>query len=80
MHAPVDRRGSDAGIEAGLTARAADPALEITLLIADRYPNCSICGIPSPHTTRRPPVQQLDPAVHATSPPTIHRLSSIDDE
>jgi NADPH-dependent 2,4-dienoyl-CoA reductase/sulfur reductase-like enzyme len=38
--------GSDAGIEAGLRAREVDPASEVTLLVADRYPNFSICGIP----------------------------------
>lgn len=38
--------GSDAGIEAGLTARALDPSAEVTLMVADRYPNYSICGIP----------------------------------
>ena len=38
--------GSDAGISAGLRARELDPAVEITLLVADRYPNFSICDIP----------------------------------
>ncbi|MBE1565945.1 FAD-dependent oxidoreductase [Nonomuraea africana] len=38
--------GSDAGIEAGLAARSMDPGMDVTLLVADRFPNFSICGIP----------------------------------
>ncbi|WP_306215803.1 FAD-dependent oxidoreductase [Actinoplanes sp. RD1] len=38
--------GSDAGISAGLAARDHDPTAEVTLLVADQYPNYSICGIP----------------------------------
>jgi NAD(P)H-nitrite reductase large subunit len=38
--------GSDAGISAGLAAKQVDPAAEVTLLVADTYPNFSICGIP----------------------------------
>ncbi len=38
--------GSDAGIQAGLRALERDRAAEVTVLIADRYPNYSICGIP----------------------------------
>lgn len=38
--------GSDAGISAGLRARAVDPDAEVTLVVADSYPNFSICGIP----------------------------------
>jgi NADPH-dependent 2,4-dienoyl-CoA reductase/sulfur reductase-like enzyme len=38
--------GSDAGIEAGLGARAVDDSIDVSLLVADRYPNYSICGIP----------------------------------
>lgn len=38
--------GSDAGISAGLAANEVDPACEVTLLVADEYPNFSICGIP----------------------------------
>ena len=37
--------GSDAGISAGLRARELDPARP-TLVVADAYPNYSICGIP----------------------------------
>jgi NADPH-dependent 2,4-dienoyl-CoA reductase/sulfur reductase-like enzyme len=38
--------GSDAGISAALRARECDPAAEVTMLVADGYPNFSICGIP----------------------------------
>ncbi len=38
--------GSDAGISAGLRARELDPTVETTLVVADSYPNFSICGIP----------------------------------
>lgn len=38
--------GSDAGISAGLRAQELDPACEITLVLADEYPNFSICGLP----------------------------------
>ncbi|GAA2351513.1 NAD(P)/FAD-dependent oxidoreductase [Dactylosporangium salmoneum] len=38
--------GSDAGISAGLRARELDPTADVTLLVADRYPNFSVCGIP----------------------------------
>ena len=38
--------GSDAGISAGLAAREHDPTTEVTVLVADRYPNFSICGLP----------------------------------
>jgi NADPH-dependent 2,4-dienoyl-CoA reductase/sulfur reductase-like enzyme len=38
--------GSDAGISAGLRARQVDPAVEPLLVVADAFPNFSICGIP----------------------------------
>jgi NADPH-dependent 2,4-dienoyl-CoA reductase/sulfur reductase-like enzyme len=38
--------GSDAGIEAARRARELDAAVEVTVLLADRYPNYSICGLP----------------------------------
>jgi NADPH-dependent 2,4-dienoyl-CoA reductase/sulfur reductase-like enzyme len=38
--------GSDAGISAALRARELDPGAEITVVLADAYPNFSICGIP----------------------------------
>jgi NADPH-dependent 2,4-dienoyl-CoA reductase/sulfur reductase-like enzyme len=38
--------GSDAGISAALRAREAGPAVQVTVVAADSYPNFSICGIP----------------------------------
>jgi len=38
--------GSDAGISAALRARELDSAVEVTVLLADGYPNFSICGLP----------------------------------
>ena len=38
--------GSDAGISAALRARELDPSTEVTVVLADLYPNFSICGIP----------------------------------
>jgi NADPH-dependent 2,4-dienoyl-CoA reductase/sulfur reductase-like enzyme len=38
--------GSDAGITAALRARELDPDGEATVIVADSYPNFSICGIP----------------------------------
>lgn len=38
--------GSDAGTEAALRGRECDAALEITMVVADRFVNYSICGLP----------------------------------
>lgn len=38
--------GSDAGISAALRARELNPATDVTVVVADEYPNFSICGIP----------------------------------
>jgi NADPH-dependent 2,4-dienoyl-CoA reductase/sulfur reductase-like enzyme len=38
--------GSDAGISAALRARELDPAVEVHIIVADAYPNFSICGLP----------------------------------
>ncbi len=38
--------GSDAGISAGLRAREVCPAAEVTIVVADAYPNFSVCGLP----------------------------------
>ena len=45
-HAHHCHRRSDAGISAALRARELDPAAEVTVVVADAYPNFSICGIP----------------------------------
>jgi NADPH-dependent 2,4-dienoyl-CoA reductase/sulfur reductase-like enzyme len=38
--------GSDAGISAALRVREVNPGAEVTVVVADAYPNFSICGIP----------------------------------
>lgn len=38
--------GSDAGISAALRSREIDPSVDVTVVVADGYPNFSICGIP----------------------------------
>lgn len=38
--------GSDAGIAAALRAREVSPEADITVMVADAYPNYSICGLP----------------------------------
>jgi NADPH-dependent 2,4-dienoyl-CoA reductase/sulfur reductase-like enzyme len=38
--------GSDTGISAALRARELDSSVEVTVLVADRFPNFSICGLP----------------------------------
>ena|SRR5450830_460189 len=38
--------GSDAGISVALRARELDPSCEVTVVLADDYPNFSICGLP----------------------------------
>jgi NADPH-dependent 2,4-dienoyl-CoA reductase/sulfur reductase-like enzyme len=38
--------GSDAGISAALRAREVDGNVQITVVLADRFPNYSVCGLP----------------------------------
>ena len=38
--------GSDAGISAALRARELDTDVEVTVVVADSFPNYSVCGIP----------------------------------
>lgn len=38
--------GSDAGISAALRAKEVDPEVDVTVVVADRFPNFSICGLP----------------------------------
>ena len=38
--------GSDAGISAALRARELDAGVDVTVVVADAFPNFSICGIP----------------------------------
>lgn len=51
--------GSDAGISAALRARELDPATDVTVVVADEYPNFSICGIPYYFTGEVRPWQSL---------------------
>ena len=56
--------GSDAGISAALRARELDPSVDVTVVVADRYPNYSICGIPYYFSGEVRPWQSL---AHRTS-------------
>jgi len=38
--------GSDAGISAALRAREVNPAAQVRVIVADSFPNFSICGLP----------------------------------
>jgi NADPH-dependent 2,4-dienoyl-CoA reductase/sulfur reductase-like enzyme len=38
--------GSDAGISAALRAKEVDPLVRVSVVVADQYPNYSICGLP----------------------------------
>lgn len=42
--------GSDAGITAALRAREVAPGTDVTVLVADEFPNFSICGLPFFHS------------------------------
>ncbi|HNR52359.1 MAG TPA: FAD-dependent oxidoreductase [Deltaproteobacteria bacterium] len=51
--------GSDAGISAALRAKEIDPAVAVTMILADRFPNFSICGLPFYISGETPDWQQL---------------------
>jgi NADPH-dependent 2,4-dienoyl-CoA reductase/sulfur reductase-like enzyme len=72
--------GSDAGISAALRARELDPDAEVTIVLADDYPNFSICGLPYYLSGETPDWRQL---AHRTEFPGInilrqHTARSID--
>lgn len=72
--------GSDAGIMAALRARELDKQVRITVLLADDYPNFSICGLPYLIGGEVPDWRKL---AHRTDFPDIdikrsHRATSID--
>jgi NADPH-dependent 2,4-dienoyl-CoA reductase/sulfur reductase-like enzyme len=46
MTKPLILGGSDAGISAALRAKEVDPTTNVTVVVADRFPNYSICGLP----------------------------------
>lgn len=43
--------GRDAGISAALRARELDPSAEVTVVVADAYPNYSIYDVGNVHFT-----------------------------
>ncbi len=51
--------GSDAGVSAALRARELDRTTDVTVVVADSYPNFSICGIPYYFTGEVSPWQSL---------------------
>ena len=57
--------GSDAGISAALRARELDPSVDVTVVVADAYPNYSICGIPYYFSGDVQPWQSLAHRTHA---------------
>jgi len=64
--------GSDAGIAAGLRAHELNPGCEITLILADEFPNYSICGLPFYLSGETPDWHSL---AHRTEFPGIKILS-----
>ncbi|MCC4247564.1 MULTISPECIES: FAD-dependent oxidoreductase [Microbacterium] len=57
--------GSDAGISTALRARELDPSVDVTVVVADAYPNFSICGIPYFFSREVQPWQSLAHRTHA---------------
>jgi NADPH-dependent 2,4-dienoyl-CoA reductase/sulfur reductase-like enzyme len=57
--------GSDAGISTALRARELDPTVDVTVVVADAYPNFSICGIPYYLSREVNPWQSLAHRTHA---------------
>ena len=66
--------GSDAGISAALRARELDPTVDVTVVVADEYPNYSICGIPYYFSGDVKPWQSLAHRTHADLEATGMRL------
>ena len=72
--------GSDAGISAALRAHELDASVEVTMAVADDYPNFSICGLPYYLSGETPDWRDL---AHRTEFPGInvlrqHTAESID--
>lgn len=53
--------GSDAGNSAALRAQELKPSIEITVILADAYPNYSVCGLPFYLSGETPAWRQLRP-------------------
>lgn len=66
--------GSDAGISAALRARELDPDVDVTVVVADAYPNYSICGIPYYFSGEVAPWRSLAHRTHADLEATGMRL------
>ncbi|MCC2031052.1 FAD-dependent oxidoreductase [Microbacterium allomyrinae] len=66
--------GSDAGISAALRARELDPSVDVTVVVADAYPNYSICGIPYYFSGDVQPWKSLAHRTHADLEATGMRL------
>lgn len=74
--------GSDAGISAALRAHELDPSADVSVLLADDFPNFSICGLPFYLSGETPDWKQL---AHRTEFEGIkvlrsHRAVQIDAE
>ncbi|MDN3445908.1 FAD-dependent oxidoreductase [Microbacterium sp. APC 3901] len=67
--------GSDAGISTALRARELDPSVDVTVVVADAYPNFSICGIPYYFSREVQPWQSLAHRTHADLEATGMTLS-----
>jgi NADPH-dependent 2,4-dienoyl-CoA reductase/sulfur reductase-like enzyme len=65
--------GSDAGISAALRARELAPEAEISVVLADEFPNYSICGLPFFLSGETPEATQL---AHRTEFDGIRLLKS----
>lgn len=84
--------GSDAGISAALRAHEIDGTAEITVVLADGYPNFSICGLPfflsgeTPdwhqlaHRTEFPGIKLLPWHTAVAIDPTAHTVEVVDRE
>ena len=63
--------GSDAGISAALRAKEVRPDMEVSVLLADAFPNYSVCGLPFYVSGETPDWRQL---AHRTEFPGIEIL------
>lgn len=66
--------GSDAGISAGLAARQQDPTTDVTLLVADAYPNFGICGQETGRRLRHPVTTPNTSTRQESPPPSLDRV------
>jgi len=86
--------GGDAGTAAALRAREIDPALDVTMLVADTYVSHSVCGLPFlvsvevadwqslAHRTEdeiAAGARPVRPAIPGVDLPGVHLLHTMDD-